>query len=359
MTNEPPEIAVENVTVQFGQGPPIFRALSCKFDGDASNKGRIVAIMGPSGVGKSTILQLIGQAGFRNRNLKSGEVRLKNADVVSYVPQEPVLLTSESFEYNLDLFGRVTALKNHWNQNERESFVRLLRLDSLRTRRSLTSISGGEKQRVMLARTLAIHPSVMLLDEPMSSLDQSIRIPLITELRGVIVDRGILALYVTHDIGEARLIADEILYLEPGPNSVTVEGRSSSVQTKEFIEAPPTLKAAYAVFYPFFGTIPVKPGTLNKDSVIGLTTRVVGVDGQNVRLGQDGIPIRVVSMTSETVFVSPAVDSDGHLAIPIKRSLFPPLVAVGDTTCIGLDGLFQFDSYERLIRPESLRGRRP
>jgi thiamine transport system ATP-binding protein len=82
--------------------------------------------------------------------------------------------------------------------------------------RDVSSLSGGERQRVALARTLAPSPRVLLLDEPMGSLDRVLRDRLVTELRELIVGLGLTALYVTHDRSEAFALADRIAVLDEG-----------------------------------------------------------------------------------------------------------------------------------------------
>jgi ABC-type Fe3+/spermidine/putrescine transport system ATPase subunit len=82
--------------------------------------------------------------------------------------------------------------------------------------RDVASLSGGERQRAALARTLAPSPRVLLLDEPMGSLDRVLRDRLVAELRELIVGLGLTALYVTHDRSEAFALADRIAVLDEG-----------------------------------------------------------------------------------------------------------------------------------------------
>jgi thiamine transport system ATP-binding protein len=82
--------------------------------------------------------------------------------------------------------------------------------------RDVASLSGGERQRVALARTLALSPRLILLDEPMGSLDRVLRDRLVPELRELIDDLGLTALYVTHDRSEAFELADRIAVLDEG-----------------------------------------------------------------------------------------------------------------------------------------------
>jgi len=351
MTNTVASVEFNAVTLQFQHGQTLLRNFSLAITGHAEGRGRIVAIMGPSGVGKSTLLQVVGQPQYRGLHVTHGAVTIRNAEVIAYVPQEPVLIGTESFEYNLNLFSRVQALERHWSGESRDRFVRLLKIEALQSRKTVATLSGGEKQRLMLARTLAVNPSIMLLDEPVNSLDQSTKIPLLTELRNLIVEAGILALYVTHDFSEARLIADDVLYLEPPRPGGPVEGATQLLPVSSFIAAPPTLNAAYAIFYPYFGAAPIDQDGKTGGIKLGSEAGFLGLDGQTVRLAQHGLPIHVTNVAGDTVFVEIAGSIAGTGALPLKRMLFPAKAAQGYRTHLAVDtGLYLFGIDRRSLQ---------
>lgn len=332
-----PSIEVAGLTHRFGAGPLLFDNLSFEIDATADGRGQIVALMGPSGVGKSTILQLVAQWEDRISSQISGSITIRNANTVSYIPQEPVLIESRGFSYNVDLFSQIASLKSHWSYERREKFIELLKIDSLRSRTEMKNLSGGEKQRVMLARTLSVNPDVLLLDEPASSLDQSVKIPLLTELRDLIVSNGILAIYITHEFNEARLVADKILYLERGHDNQAVGGRAIAQPIEKFAEKPPTINAAYTVFAPYFG---VAASKTNNGDLFSLA-----FDGSQVAFEGDGLHTMVRSISSSTVLLS-VVDSPGSAPLPIKRALFGPQVKVGDVVHVGLNvGTLRYDEH--------------
>jgi molybdate/tungstate transport system ATP-binding protein len=174
--------------------------------------GEFFVILGPSGAGKTVLLDLV--AGFIYPRL--GRVLLDGADVtflptekrhVGYMFQNYALFPNMSVYDNVKFGLRYTKLPDH--RRRTEDLIDLLGITNLRDRRPAT-LSGGEQQRVALARSLILEPNVLLLDEPLSALDPQSRDLLRDELRGVIDHFEITALFVTHDQSEARLLADRL-----------------------------------------------------------------------------------------------------------------------------------------------------
>ena len=195
--------------------------------------GHYAVLMGKSGCGKTTVLEAI--AGLRA--LEAGAITLAGRDVtrlrpadrhVGYVPQDgalfPAMTVRENLGFALDVRGRSSA--------EIETRVvelsEWLELAPLLDRRP-HFLSGGEKQRVALGRALASRPPVLLLDEPLASLDDSTRDHLVAVLARLRDAREVTVLHVTHNRAEADRLADAVFRLENG--SVNLEERS---------HAPPT-----------------------------------------------------------------------------------------------------------------------
>lgn len=176
--------------------------------------------MGRTGSGKTTLLEAI--CGLKP--VRSGRVllcgrdvtRLKPADRnVGYVPQDlalfPTMTVREHLTFALGLRG--------WDGNaiarRVDELTRLLGIAHLLDRRP-AGLSGGESQRVALGRALAYNPPVLLLDEPLSALDDETRAEMYALLRSVQRETGVTTLHVTHSGAEARALADHLLVLREG-----------------------------------------------------------------------------------------------------------------------------------------------
>jgi ABC-type Fe3+/spermidine/putrescine transport system ATPase subunit len=184
-------------------------------------RGEFFALVGPSGCGKTTTLRLIG--GFEEPT--SGEILLDGRPVAGTRPYQRDVSTV--FQ-NYALFPHLTVAenvafglerRNHLTRNEiRAKVRRLLSLVQLsgKESRTLHQISGGEKQRVALARSLVLEPKVLLLDEPLSALDPKLRKQMRNELKSLQRSVGIAFLFVTHDQEEALSLSDRMAVMNRG-----------------------------------------------------------------------------------------------------------------------------------------------
>jgi putative ABC transport system ATP-binding protein len=173
-------------------------------------------IVGPSGVGKSTLLRLLnrladpasGKVRYRGRDLVEEDVLALRRDV-GLVPQLPALLdgtVAVNVEYGPRLAGRATDVGES---------LRLAGLDPSFAARQAGALSVGEQQRLMLARALALEPSVLLLDEPTSALDETTKAAIELTLRDLRDRLGLSFVLVTHDLDQAERLTNRVLTLGP------------------------------------------------------------------------------------------------------------------------------------------------
>lgn len=206
-------IAVEQLGLQQGA----FRLRDVTF---TIPTGSYTVLMGRTGSGKTTILEAI--AGLRP--ILAGRVTIAGIDVtrarpaarnLGYVPQDTALFTSMSVRDNLGFALRI----RHWSTALIEARVNeladMLGLAGVLDRMP-QGLSGGEAQRVALGRAIAFHPGVLLLDEPLSALDDDTRAGMYSLLRSVRKHTGVTVLHVTHNAADAERLADAVLTLHDG-----------------------------------------------------------------------------------------------------------------------------------------------
>ena len=199
-----------------------------EYDGEALLKGvsfsvgagETVSLLGPSGSGKSTILRII--AGLESAD--RGEV-VWDGQKMEPIPahqrgfglmfQDYALFPHRNVAENIAFGLRMQGLPRPEIEARVAQALRQVNLEGF-NRRSVTDLSGGEQQRVALARALAPQPRLMMLDEPLAALDRSLREQLVTELRTILHQTKIPAIYVTHDQQEAFTVADRLILLHEG-----------------------------------------------------------------------------------------------------------------------------------------------
>ena len=186
----------------------------------AVDKGELIALLGSSGCGKTTLLRSI--AGFVTPT--AGRIVVDGRDLTGLPPDKrgtAMMFQSYALWPHLDVaanigYGlRMRGWKKDAIAARVAEMLKLMQLDGYE-KRSISQLSGGQKQRVALGRALAVDPSVLLLDEPMSNLDYKVRIELRHELRALQKRVGITAVYVTHDREEALTLADRIAVIDAG-----------------------------------------------------------------------------------------------------------------------------------------------
>lgn len=201
---------LEDVSLSRG-GKPVLAGVGLTLPSGAS------CVAGPSGCGKSSLLRLLNRLADPER----GEVRYRGADVrerdvlalrreVCLVPQLPALLDG-TVALNVRYGAGLARL-----ESDVERALGLAGLDASFADRDASKLSVGEQQRVMLARALALEPAVLLLDEPTSALDAAARGAIEATLSDLRVRLDLSYVLVTHDLDQARRMAEWVVRLEDG-----------------------------------------------------------------------------------------------------------------------------------------------
>jgi NitT/TauT family transport system ATP-binding protein len=185
------------------------------------DRGEFVSIVGPSGCGKSTLLNLLAGLDLPSE----GKVSVQGAAVtgpnssVGFMLQKDLLLPWRTVLHNVE-FGLEARPMSAAERRERAlRELKRCRLSEFADRYPY-QISGGQRQRAALARTLAIDPDVVLLDEPFSALDAQTKMVLQMSFAKTIADAGLTTLLITHDLSEAVAMSDRILVMSDGPGRI-------------------------------------------------------------------------------------------------------------------------------------------
>ncbi|MDR2352822.1 MAG: ABC transporter ATP-binding protein [Deltaproteobacteria bacterium] len=219
LVDSSPILRIENLSFSHGT-TKIVEDLNLQF-----YPGRHYVLAGPNGAGKSTVLDLIS----RLKTPQGGRIKVYDRDTLEYEPLELAKLLSlapQSFQFNFSFtvkeivsLGRRPYL-GRWGrltpEDEKEveraiDFLNLTRLSN----KLVTALSGGEAQRVVLARTLAQATPIILLDEPTASLDVAQALDLMVRVQAL-TQGGALIITVTHDLHLAAVYADEMIFLKHG-----------------------------------------------------------------------------------------------------------------------------------------------
>ena len=208
-------LEIKNLSHSYGETNQVIQNINLEIE-----KSDRVAILGPSGCGKSTLLRLI--AGLEKPNL--GQIVIDGTVVstekfieppekrkIGLVVQEKALFPHLSVYDNIG-FG---IKKNIDKKTITNDLLELLKIDSLKNKYP-HEISGGEQQRVALARSLAPNPKLLMLDEPFSALDKDLKDVLYEEISQVFSERGSTILLVTHDSQEAEIMTKRQMKMEKG-----------------------------------------------------------------------------------------------------------------------------------------------
>jgi tungstate transport system ATP-binding protein len=268
--------------------------------------GTTIGVLGPNGAGKSTLLRVAaallspttGRVMLDGRRASRRELRA----VTSAVLQRP-LLRRGSVRANVETGMRFHRVAREAMHDRSRDWMRRLGIAELADR-AATSLSGGEAQRVSLARALAVEPRLLLLDEPFSALDAPTRAELLADLREVLSETGTAALMVTHDRDEAAALSDFVAVLHEG-------GLRQHGRTVEVLDHPADRECAR---------------TLGFDTVVAaeLAERWLGPGAGEIALravdcrvdedvGEAGVPARLRRIVGLGPIARVVVEIDGHV----------------------------------------------
>src|SRR5438309_2067245 len=295
-------LEVTDLRKQFAIGRPAIDGVSFAVAG-----GEIVVLLGPSGCGKTTTLRCV--AGLEQAT--AGRIAIGNR-VVS-APKEGVQVPPRL--RNIGMVFQSYAVWPHMTVRQNVAYplrhrrapramvarktAQVLELVGLTefAERSVVSLSGGQMQRVALARSLVYQPQLLLLDEPLSNLDAQLRLRLRDDLRRIIKQTGVTAVYVTHDQAEAVVLGDRIGVMRDGKllqmaSADEIYNRPADLFVARFTGASNLLAGRVLARNGEFGTLEaggqrltaLLPARLDAGAAVRIAVRP-----ENLRLGEDGV----------------------------------------------------------------------
>ncbi|MEX5503967.1 ABC transporter ATP-binding protein [Pseudomonas putida] len=220
----PTEIEFRNVGKAFpakGQADAPFAIRGVNFK---IRRGEVVSIIGPSGCGKSTILNM-GSGLYRPTEgevLVSGEAVNGPVPKVAFMLQKDLLMPWRSIRRNVELGLEIQGMPAAQRKVIAEDLLKRCHLQGF-TDHYPFQLSGGMRQRAALARTLAIDPQVLFLDEPFSALDAQTKMILQQDLAQMLYEEKKTALFITHDLVEAIALSDRLLVMSARPGTIIEE----------------------------------------------------------------------------------------------------------------------------------------
>ena len=301
-------ISLQDLTVTFADGTKGLHDINLEIA-----PHEFIALVGPSGSGKTTLLRTI--AGFLHPN--QGKVEVGGKDLTDVSPesrgmgmvfQQHAVWPHMSVAANVGYPLKFTKDSAQLRKEKIQRTLELVGLDGFGKRKP-ASLSGGQRQRVALARAIIADPTVLLLDEALSALDEPLRDSLRRELVALTKREGLTTVHVTHDRNEALAIADRIVVLQ--------EGRIAQVSTpEELLVRPDTAEVAT-----FISDATIIPAQL---TAAGARTDALGITWDNnlIEKTQASISnvIKLAVLPADTQLVSPG--TDGAISATIESVLF-------------------------------------
>lgn len=295
------EISLKNINKSFGNKKVI--------DDISFNvsEGELVSLLGPSGCGKTTLLKMIagiiepdsGEV-ILNGSIINNEAVEKRGTVIVF--QDVLLFPHMNVEQNIGFGLRMAKADKSYVSSQVKKMLELVQLEGFEHKYP-NQMSGGERQRIALARALAVNPKVLLLDEPFSSLDQELRLSVRELTLSIQKKLGITTILVTHDHKEAMMLSDRIILMMDG--RIIQQGVPHDIYKN-----PVSAKAA-----DFFGEKNYIRGSVKDGTFSGgfLNFRTVHEDSDNAR---------VMIKPSDILLKVPSDDAAEYISAVITESRF-------------------------------------
>nr|WP_321409976.1 ABC transporter ATP-binding protein [uncultured Carboxylicivirga sp.] len=267
-----PFLELRNVSKSYGTGDQkveVLKNINLKI-----NEGEFIAIVGFTGSGKTTLISLI--AGLTEPD--EGEILLKGKKINGPGPDRGVVFQNYSLLPWLSVHGNVElAVKQVFpkmSSNDREEHIRkyisMVNLTAALGKRP-KELSGGMRQRVSVARALAMDPEVLLMDEPLSALDALTRGSLQIEIERIWRESKKTVILITNDVDEGILLADRVIPLTPGPNATLGDEfviGFSRPRDKAAINADPNFKKERNNIIGYLNKVGTKRETISDESLV-------------------------------------------------------------------------------------------
>lgn len=228
-------LELKEIYKSYTSGLPVINGITLTVEA-----GEIVCLLGPSGCGKTTLLRMVagleqpdrGELYFQGRNLADLPVHRRR---FGFMFQDFALFPHRTVAQNIAFGLRMMQQSTAQIEQRVDEMLSLVNLTGY-GQRSIFELSGGERQRVALARSLAPNPRLLMLDEPLGSLDRTLREGLMGELRLILKRVGVTALYVTHDQQEAFAIGDRLVLMNKGKvEQIDTPARVYAQPANEFV----------------------------------------------------------------------------------------------------------------------------
>jgi len=283
-----PLVSMSSVAKHFGS-QPVLDGLDWQIA-----RGQVVGLLGRNGAGKSTLLECM----LGLRELDGGAVSLFGEAVdrltpdtlarIGYVPQKPDLFDWLTPLQMLDYFK---AMYPRWNPGKVEGLLSRWGFDALMCNKQIKKLSGGEQQRLAIIRALAHDPELLILDEPVSSLDPVGRRDFLRELVDQVIERGTTVVFSTHILSDLERVAFDLAFLKNG--RIALQGQTDSLlEGARRVIAPASLLPAAAL-----------GGEVRRHQDGAMTSVIVQAPGADVeRLAREP-GVRVEAMTLEDLFI--------------------------------------------------------
>lgn len=311
------------------------------------NDGEMVALLGPSGSGKSTLLKLI--AGIERPD--AGDIQFDGVSILNIPPNQrgAVFMFQKSYLFpflnvaeNIGFGLKVQGASPETIRGEVKRMLDLIGLPGIENRRP-GQLSGGEAQRVALARALVTNPKLLLLDEPLSSLDTSVRINLQEAIRNIQRELGITTIFVTHDLGEAMAMSDRMALL--------LNGEIVALDKPETLfHRPPSIMAAkFMGVSTFLQNVPKD----SRSQLVPLTEpsgrcheKVFAIRPEHIRVQKEGCDQSVPGVVSDCVFRGEYVEyqvTTGEMIVRARMSMPAPMFPRGEQVFVKFPKEYLFE----------------